>query len=191
MQSPDSAMPLVATGVAVVVRSAAATATTLDSIRRVVRQMDGQQIVFGAETMDGVISRSLGARRFSMLLLAAFAGLALVLSSVGIYGVTSYAVAQRTNEIGIRMALGAGGREVLAMVLGHGMKMAGAGVGLGLAAAVLLGRFIAHLLYDVSATDPLTLAAVSIGLMVVALLACYLPARRAIRIDPILALRHD
>jgi ABC-type antimicrobial peptide transport system permease subunit len=141
--------------------------------------------------MDEVVAGSLADRRFSMILLGVFALLALVLSSIGIYGVISYLVGQRTHEIGIRMALGAQRGDVLKLVLGQGMRMALVGVGIGLVAAIALTRLMSKMLFSVSATDPVTLIGVSVLLTIVALLACYIPARRAMRTDPIIALRYE
>ncbi len=141
--------------------------------------------------MDSIISDSLASQRFSMAVLGIFALLALALASVGIYGVISYLVGQRTQEIGIRVALGANRSDVLRMVLGDGMKMTLIGVVIGLAAAAGLTRLMASLLFGVSATDPLTFTAVAILLSIVALAACYIPARRAMRVDPMVALRYE
>jgi ABC-type antimicrobial peptide transport system permease subunit len=141
--------------------------------------------------MDHIIARSLASRRFAMILLAVFAALALVLASIGIYGVISYIAGQRTHEIGIRMALGAQRSHVLKIVLGQGARLALLGVVIGLAAAVGLTRLMTTILYGVSATDPLTFSAVAIVLALVALVACYIPARRAMRVDPIVALRYE
>jgi ABC-type antimicrobial peptide transport system permease subunit len=148
-------------------------------------------VVYGVETMDEVVSNSFSARRLSMILLSAFAALALALACVGIYGVISYLAGQRTHEIGIRMALGAQPRQVLRMILGQGLKLALLGVSIGIVAAFALTRLMASLLFGVSAYDPLTFAGVAILLLLVALAACYIPARRATRVDPMVALRHE
>ena len=147
--------------------------------------------MYGAETMDEMISDSLATRKVSMILLGVFAALALGLASIGIYGVISYLVGQRTQEIGIRMALGAKRADVLRLVLGTGMKMAALGLLIGLVAALGLTRLMAGLLFGVNATDPLTFSAVALLLAIVALAACYIPARRAMRVDPMVALRYE
>jgi ABC-type antimicrobial peptide transport system permease subunit len=141
--------------------------------------------------MNEVIAGSLAERKFLMILLDAFAVVALLLASVGLFGVISYLVGQRRQELGIRIALGAQRRDVLRLVLNHGMKMAMGGVALGLIAAFGLTRLLANALYGVSATDPATFAAISLLLTTVALLACFFPARRATKVDPLIALRNE
>jgi putative ABC transport system permease protein len=141
--------------------------------------------------MNEVIGDTLSERRFAMILLDAFAVVALLLASVGLYGVISYLVGQRTHEIGIRMALGAQRRNVLLLVLGQGMKMALGGVALGLVAALGLTRLLTKMLYGVSTTDPATFAVISLLLATVALLACFVPALRASKVDPLVALRYE
>jgi putative ABC transport system permease protein len=141
--------------------------------------------------MQQLVRDSVSTRRITLILLGLFSALALVLAAIGIYGVISYSVAQRTHEIGIRMALGADRAGVLRMILAQGMKIAGAGVVIGLAASFGLTRWMAKLLFSVSAADPLTFTAVALVLVLIALLACYIPARRALRVDPIIALRYE
>jgi ABC-type antimicrobial peptide transport system permease subunit len=154
-------------------------------------EMNSQEVVFEPHAYDEIIARSLTEKRFSMLLLGIFGVLALVLSSIGIYGVLSYLVGQRTHEIGIRIALGAQRKNVLMLILGEGTKTALIGVGIGLAAALVLTRLMSSVLYGISATDPITFLAVAVVLTLVALAACYIPARRAMRVDPIIALRYE
>ncbi|MGD0570589.1 MAG: ABC transporter permease [Candidatus Sulfotelmatobacter sp.] len=191
LQMPDDFIAMSPTGSAVVVRSGNSGGGLLDSIRSVNAQMSDQQVIYGVQTMDSIISGSLASRRFSMILLGVFAVLALVLASVGIYGVISYVVGQRTNEIGIRMAMGAHRRDILRLILGRGGRLAGLGVAVGLSGALGLTQFMASLLYGVRATDPLTFVGVAILLTLVALAACYIPARRAAKVDPMVALRYE
>ncbi|MGO8813541.1 MAG: ADOP family duplicated permease [Terriglobia bacterium] len=190
-QLPDKLMSLAATGIGVALRTAGSPVAQVSSIRRALGQVNSQMVLSDAETMDGIISDSLAARRFAMILLGTFAALAVVMSCVGIYGVISYFACQRTHEIGVRMALGAERRDVLQMVLGEGVKMALVGVGIGLAAAFALTRLMASMLYGVTAHDPLSFAAVAGVLILVALAACYIPARRATKVDPTVALRYE
>jgi len=191
MQTPEKLMPMVAGAVAVVLRTAGDPTAIMTQVRQGVEELDSRQVIYGVETMDQVLARSLAARRLAMFLLGLFAALALVLSCVGIYGVTSYVVGQRTHEIGVRMALGAEGRDVLRLILGEGAKMALLGVAAGVAGAFGLTRLMTNQLFGVTAHDPLTFAAVVIVLTLVALVACYLPARRALRVDPMIALRTE
>ena len=191
MQLPGEVMALSPLGIGVLVRSEGASASLFTSLRHASQQMNNEQVIYGAQTMNQVIADSLAARRFSMILLGNFALVALVLASVGIYGVLAYLVGQRTHEIGIRMALGAGRSEVVRLVVGQGAKMALLGVALGLAAAMGLTRLMSGMLYGVSATDPLTFIAVAILSIFVALTACYIPARRATKVDPMVALRYE
>jgi putative ABC transport system permease protein len=172
----------------VVVRTAGDPAAFATTVRREVQTLDKDQPVYSVRTMDDVVANSLGTRRVSMQLFAVFAGAALLLAAVGIYGVMAYSVTQRTQEIGIRMALGAQKSDVLGLVVRQGMTLTVIGVAVGLAGAFGLTRLIANLLFGVEATDPLTFVAIPLLLLFVALFACYLPARRAARLDPKIAL---
>ncbi len=156
-----------------------------------VQSVDPALPVFGAQTLDGVLSASLAERRFSMEMIALFALTALLLAGLGIYGVISYMVSERTHEIGIRLALGAQHRSILRMVLRQGLGLAIAGAAVGLVGALIVSHLMAGLLYGVRPTDPLTFAGVALLLIGVALLACYIPARRAMRVDPLVALRYE
>jgi putative ABC transport system permease protein len=161
------------------------------TVRQTVWEIDKDQPVSDISSMEEIVSDSVARQRFSMLLLGVFAGLALVLAAVGIYGVMSYSVAQRTREIGIRMALGAQRSDVLKMTVGQGLRLVFTGVAIGLAAAFVLTRVMATLLFGVSPTDPLTFVSISIVLIGVAVLASYIPALRATRVDPMFALRYE
>jgi putative ABC transport system permease protein len=147
------------------------------------------QPVYEIQTMEEVIARSTGARRFAMTLLSVFAGLAMALASVGVYGVILYSVAQRTHEFGVRIAMGARERDVLKLVFKQGMKLVLIGVAIGLCASFALTRLVESLLFGVSAKDPLTFAIGALLLTMVAMLACWVPARRATKVDPLVALR--
>jgi predicted permease len=160
-------------------------------IRDALRGFNSKAVMFHDETMEGVIARSLASRRFAMILLAVFAALALGLSSIGIYGVISYVASQRTNEIGIRITLGAQRSDILKIVLGQGVRLFLIGVAVGLVAAAGLTRLMTTILYGVNAIDPLTFAVVIIVMTVVALAACYIPARRAMKVDPMVALKYE
>ena len=190
-QIPDKFMPLAAGDVGVAVRTAGKPLPQFGAIRRALDQINSQLVMYRTQTMDGIVSDSLAERRFSMILLGIFAALALVMSCVGIYGVVSHLASQRTHEIGIRMALGAVRQDVLRMVLGEGAKMALLGVSIGIVAAFGLTRLIANMLFGVSPHDPLTFAGVAGLLILVVLAACYIPARRAMKVDPMVALRYE
>jgi predicted permease len=191
MQLPEKLMPMVADSVAVVLRTEGDPTAVMGSVRGAVEEIDPREVIYNVRTMDEVVSSSFAARRLSMLLLSVFASLALVLACVGIYGVISYLVSQRTHEIGVRMALGAERRDILRLVIGHGARMALVGVAIGIGAALGLMRLMASQLFGVSAHDPSTFAAVAMLLIIVAVAACYIPARRAMRVDPMIALRHE
>ena len=171
-----------------VIRTAGDPAAFATTLRREVQALDKDQPIYNVRTMDDVVANSLGTRRVSMQLFAVFAIAALLLAAIGIYGVMAYSVTQRTQEIGIRMALGAQKSDVLALVIRQGMTLTVIGVVVGLAGAFALTRVIANLLFGVAATDPLTFVAIPLLLLFVALVACYLPARRAARLDPTIAL---
>jgi len=161
------------------------------AVKNAIRAVDKDQPIFNVRTMDEIISGVVSAQRLAFILLGIFAFLALTLAAVGIYGVTSYSVSQRTHEIGVRMALGARESDVFRLVVGHGLTLGLVGVGLGVAGALLLTRFLASLLYGIRPTDPLTYLVVSVVLTAVAALASYIPARRATKVDPMEALRYE
>ncbi|HEX2366485.1 MAG TPA: FtsX-like permease family protein, partial [Bradyrhizobium sp.] len=171
------------------VRSSLPNADLARIIRQAVAAVDRNQAIYLITSMEDLLSDSVSARRFTMSLLGGFSALALALAMMGVYGVVTYAVAQRTPEIGIRMALGAQGRDVLRMMLAQGMKPVVIGSVIGLVATLSLSRALSSLLYGVTATDPATFAIVVLLLLFAALLACWLPARRATKVDPMVALR--
>jgi predicted permease len=191
MQMPDSFIAMAPSGSGVVLRADQAEAGLLDSIRHAAQQISGEMVIFGPQSMEEVISSSLAERRFSMILLVAFAVLALLLASVGIYGVISYVVGERTHEIGIRMALGARQGDILQLILSGAGRLALIATVTGLIAALGLTRLMANLLYGVKPSDPLTFITVPAILISVALVASYLPARRATKVEPMVALRYE
>jgi putative ABC transport system permease protein len=156
-----------------------------------VASVDKDQPLFAVNTMDDLVSSSVSTRHETLVLLGLFSALALILATIGIYGVVSYNVALRRQEIGIRVALGAQQADVLRMVLGQGARLALLGVGIGLAVALALTRLLSSLLFEVKASDPATFAGVAGILVIVSLAACYVPARRAMKVDPMVALRHQ
>jgi putative ABC transport system permease protein len=174
---------------ALVVRTSVEPMSVATSVRNAIWAVDKDQPVANIDTMDHIVSEAVARQRFSMLLLAIFAALALVLAAVGIYGVMSYSVAQRTREIGIRIALGAKRTDVLKMTVKQGLKLVGLGLLIGLVVAFMLTRVMASLLFGISATDPLTFMGISLVLLAVAILASYIPALRATKVDPMIALR--
>ena len=176
---------------AIVVRTEGDPAALASAVRGVIAEIDPVQPIYDMQTLEQLVSKSLGQRRFTLSLMLLFGVIALVLSAVGIYGVMAFAVTQRTQEIGIRMALGARAIDVLKLIVASGMYLAAIGVILGLVGAFAITRLMASLLFGVSPTDVATFALVSVGLLVVALLACYLPARRATKVDPLIALRYE
>jgi putative ABC transport system permease protein len=174
-----------------VVKTDVEPASIAATVRNAVWEIDKDQPVSNIQTMEEILADSIARQRFSMLLLGIFAGVAMVLAGVGIYGVMSYAVAQRTHEIGIRMALGAQTGAVLKLAMGHGLMLVMIGIVIGLIAAFALTRLMSTLLFGVTATDPMTFTIISILLISVAAIASYIPARRATKVDPIIALRYE
>jgi predicted permease len=191
MQLPEKMMPLVAKSVAVVLRTQGDPTAVMNQVRETVKEIDPRQVIYNVQTMDDVVATSYAARRVTMILLAAFAVLALALACVGIYGVISYFVGQRTQEIRIPMKLVAQRHEILHLLLGGGAKMAIVGAVIGIVASLGLTRLMAKQLFGVSAHDPTTYASVAALLVLVALAACYIPARRAARVDPMTSLRRE
>ncbi len=173
----------------IVVRTNTSAGALLNPIKQALARVEPERAASGIKTMEEIIGDSVGSRRFPMLLLVAFSLVALTLAAVGISGVVSFAVSQRTREIGIRMALGARKGDVIRLVLGRSMASALLGVAVGLFASYGLTRFLSGLLYEVKPMDPLVLAVATLLLTLVALLACYLPARRAAKVDPMITLR--
>jgi predicted permease len=179
------------TDMTLVVRAAGDPASLTPALRQVVSEMDKDQPLYDVRTMDSLVAHSVARQRFSMALIGVFAALAMLLAAVGIFSVMSFLVAQRTHEIGLRIALGARPRDILSMVVRQGASLTAAGIGIGIVAAFALTRLMTGLLYEVSATDPLVYGVITLLLAAVALLACYVPARRATKVDPLIALRYE
>lgn len=191
---PDQQLPVESVGVVVRFNgedNGTEASPFFSAVRSTVQAQNDQNVVSNVQTLSRVIADTLAQRRFSMIVLGAFASVALLLAAMGIYGVVSYLVGQRTQELGIRLALGAERKDILRLVLSRGMKMAIAGVAIGLVAAFGLTRLMSSMLFGVRPTDPLTFAAIALMLLLVALLATYLPARRATKVDPLTALRSE
>jgi predicted permease len=189
MQVPDKFLSEAVAGLTLMLRTGLEPLSLVSAVRAQVAGPTQDQPIYAVRTMEQIIARSLAQRRFTMLVLIIFAGTALLLAAVGIYGVMSYAVTRRSHEIGIRTALGASRGEIVGLVLRQGMRLAAIGMAAGLVAALALTRFMAGLLYGVRPADPATLAAVTLLLGGIALLACYIPARRAAAVDAVVALR--
>jgi putative ABC transport system permease protein len=187
----DQATPVILRRATLVVRTSLGASDLIAAIRKAAYGAGRGEPIYDVQTMQQIVADSMSPQRLPMILLAAFAALALALAAIGIYGVTSYSVAQRVSEIGIRLALGAQPHNVLRDVLGRGARMALSGIAVGVAASLFLMRLMKSLLFGVSPTDPLTFAAVVVVLLGVALLGCYIPARRAMRVDPMVALKYE
>ncbi|HKO04631.1 MAG TPA: FtsX-like permease family protein, partial [Candidatus Acidoferrales bacterium] len=178
-------------GMTLVVRAASNPQALMPMIRNEMKRADAELPLYNVRTLEEYVSGSVAQRRFTALLLGIFAGIALLLAAVGLYGVMSYGVAQRTHEIGVRVALGAESGDVLRLVVGQGLRLTMLGVLLGWLGALGVSRFLSGMLYGVAGDDPLTFAAVAAVFIAVALAACYIPARRAMRVDPLVALRYE
>jgi putative ABC transport system permease protein len=178
-------------GMTVIIKGASDPNLLISSARNAVKEIDPDQPIYNPRTMGEIRAESVEGERLTLTLLSLFASIALVLAIVGIYGVMSYSVTQRTHEIGIRMAIGARPLDVFKMILGQGMKLALIGVGLGLVGAFIVTRFMATMLFGIEPTDATTFGAITAILIAVALLACYLPGRRATKVEPTISLRYE
>jgi putative ABC transport system permease protein len=177
--------------VGVVLKMAGDPGGIIKQVEQQMRALDPGMAVRNLKPLEGYIDDAQAPMRFNLILIAIFGAIALTLASVGLYSVMAYSVTQRSHELGIRIAVGASPRDILRLVLGQGMRLTLIGAGVGLVASLLVTRALASLLFGVSATDPLTFIAVPVVLALVAMLACFLPARRAMRVDPIIALRYE
>jgi len=191
LQTPPVLMTFVEGTMTLVLRTSGDPEAMVAAVRGEVRKMDASLAVFNVHTMEDLMNGSIAEQRFRALLLGTFASVALILAGIGIYGVIAYSVAQRTNEMGVRMALGAERSDVLRLVVGHGALLAGIGICIGLAIALAVMQAISRLLFGVNARDPLTFAIAALAIFAVAVAASYFPARRATRVDPMVALRHE
>jgi putative ABC transport system permease protein len=178
-------------GMTVIVKAQSDPTQLISALREQVKAVDPDQPIYNIRTMNEIRAESVASERLNLTLLSIFAGIALVLAIVGIYGVMSYTVTQRTHEIGIRMAIGAQPRDVFRMVIGQGMTLALIGVGIGLIGAFALTRLMASMLFGIAPTDPVTFAVIAVLLTAVALLACFIPGRRATKVDPVISLRYE
>jgi predicted permease len=190
-QLPDKFWSLISNGAGFVARTEGPPLDVASGIRQAASRFDASAAIYQFRPLEEVVAGSIARQRMAMILLSILSGLALTLAAIGVYGVIAYLAAQRTREIGVRMALGATRGDVLQLVLGQGMRIALAGIGAGIVAALWLTRLLAKMIYGVGATDPVTFGGVALLLTAVALLACYVPARRAMRVDPVSALRWE
>jgi putative ABC transport system permease protein len=190
-QAPKSAVPFLANNLSLVVRTAVDAEALNASVRKELRNLDVDVATAGVRPMGQFLAASLAARKFNLALLAVFAATALLLAAAGLYAVIAYLVSQRTREIGIRLALGAAPRDILSLIIGQGMKLTLIGVAIGCVGAIGVTRLMSSLLFAVAPTDLVTFTVSAIALTLVALLACYLPAHRATKVDPLVALRYE
>jgi predicted permease len=189
-QIPDQMTPLL-TGIGMVARTQGSPDKYVDAVRAESKAFDASQVAYQFKAMDQIVAESVANQRFTMILLGLFAATALLLCTVGVYGLISYLVGQRAREVGVRMALGAQASDVLQLIIGHGAKLGLAGIAIGVPSALVLAKLLSHFLFGVSAADPVTIISVLVIVFAAALAACYIPARRAVRIDPMTALKYE